>query len=446
MKILHTADWHLGRSLYGRKRYDEFLAFLDWLVLTIKEERVDTLLMAGDVFDTSTPSNRAQELYYRFLAEVSTTCCRHIVVIGGNHDSPSFLNAPKVVLSSLNVSVIGAPTDPLSDEVVVLSQGDQPEAIVCGVPYLRDKDIRTAEPGETIDDKNLKLVEGVKKHYADVCEIAVAKRKELRQELRKELKDESLPPIPIIGMGHLFTAGGATVEGDGVRELYVGSLAHVSKEIFPLSLDYLALGHLHVPQSVGGAEHIRYSGSPIPMGYGEATQQKSVVLVEFTPDTDPDTVSRTESDTLTPRIQELPVPCFQELTRLVGSFDEIQTRLESLKREGSSSWLEIEYTGDEIVPNLRDRLEELIEGSEMEILRIKNARVTAKIHAQLMDNFAENETLNETLNKTLDDLNEEDVFLRFLENSNVVEEEKKELVASYNEVLNSLREEDVNAG
>ena len=95
MKILHTSDWHLGRSLYGKKRYDEFSEFLDWLGKTIEEECIDLLLVAGDIFDTSTPSNRAQKLYYRFLCRVAGSCCRHIVVIAGNHDSPSFLNAPK---------------------------------------------------------------------------------------------------------------------------------------------------------------------------------------------------------------------------------------------------------------------------------------------------------------------------------------------------------------
>ena len=85
MKILHTSDWHLGRSLYGRKRYEEFTAFLDWLTQTIEDEKVDALLVAGDVFDTSTPSNRAQELYYRFLCRVAASCCRHVVVVAGNH-------------------------------------------------------------------------------------------------------------------------------------------------------------------------------------------------------------------------------------------------------------------------------------------------------------------------------------------------------------------------
>jgi DNA repair protein SbcD/Mre11 len=98
MKLLHTSDWHIGRTLFGRKRYDEFEAFLTWLAETIQHKEIDALLVAGDVFDTSAPSNRAQELYYRFLCRVAASSCRHVVVVAGNHDSPSFLNAPKELL------------------------------------------------------------------------------------------------------------------------------------------------------------------------------------------------------------------------------------------------------------------------------------------------------------------------------------------------------------
>ncbi|MBB5348397.1 exonuclease subunit SbcD [Desulfoprunum benzoelyticum] len=134
MRILHTSDWHLGRSLYGRKCYEEFSAFLDWLSETIQKKEVDALLIAGDVFDTSTPSNKAQELYYRFL-------CRNIIVSGGNHDSPSFLNAPKELLCALNVFVVWAMTENMEDEVIVLHDCNQLTlAIICAVPYLRDKD------------------------------------------------------------------------------------------------------------------------------------------------------------------------------------------------------------------------------------------------------------------------------------------------------------------
>ncbi len=412
MKLLHTSDWHLGRSLYGRKRYDEFSQFLDWLATTIKEEGIDILLIAGDIFDTGTPSNRAQELYYRFLCQVANSCCHHVVVIAGNHDSPSFLNAPKELLRALNVYVVGSMTDNTEDEVIVLTDAqNQPQAIICAVPYLRDRDIRTVTPGETIDDKNSKLILNLKNHYADVCAIA-----DLKQA---KLKKDGYPDVPIIAMGHLFTTRGKTVDGDGVRELYVGSLAHVGADVFPSSIAYLALGHLHVPQVVGEAKHIRYSGSPIPMGFGEAKQEKKVIIIQF--------------DGVTPTIKELPVPCFQPLERIVGSLDEIHARLEQLKQDDSTAWLEIEYNGADIIGNLRDMLDETLADSSMEIRRIKNIRLIDRV----IRTIAEDETL--------DDLNVNEVFARCLEAFDVPDEDRIELTGSYNEIIKSLHEEDANA-
>ena len=120
MKLLHTSDWHIGRTLYGRKRYEEFEAFLTWLAETIQQNEIDALLVAGDVFDTSAPSNRAQELYYRFLCRMAASSCRHVVVIAGNHDSPSFLNAPKELLKTLDVHVVGSATSDPQEEMLVL--------------------------------------------------------------------------------------------------------------------------------------------------------------------------------------------------------------------------------------------------------------------------------------------------------------------------------------
>ncbi|MFU8838023.1 MAG: exonuclease subunit SbcD, partial [Thiohalomonadaceae bacterium] len=200
MKIIHTSDWHIGRTLYGRKRYEEFDALLTWLAETIQQNDIDALLVAGDVFDTSAPSNRAQELYYRFLCRVAVSSCRHVIVVAGNHDSPSFLNAPKELLKALDVHVVGSSTESPEDEVLVLrNEQDDPELIVCAVPYLRDRDIRVAEAGESIEDKERKLIDGIRTHYAAVAALAEQKREELGAD------------IPIVGTGHLFTAGGQTV-------------------------------------------------------------------------------------------------------------------------------------------------------------------------------------------------------------------------------------------
>lgn len=405
MKVLHTSDWHLGRSLYGRKRYDEFSDFLDWLADLIISEQVDVLLVAGDIFDTSTPSNQAQQLYYGFLFKVSTCCCRHIVVIAGNHDSPSFLNAPKELLKALNVHVVGSITDNPEDEVItLLDQAGKAEAIICAVPYLRDRDIRTVEAGESIDDKNNKLIDGLKGHYAEVCKIAEAKQK-------------SNANIPIIAMGHLFAAGGKTQEGDGVRELYVGSLAHVGSDIFPDFINYVALGHLHVPQQVGGLDHIRYSGSPIPMGYGEAKQVKKVIVIEI--------------DNTASLINEFAIPCFQALERITGTIEDITDRIAELKSEESQAWLEIEYTGKQIVGELLNhRCYEAIADSTIEIRRIKNKRVVD----QLMHRSVEDETL--------DDLDMYQVFNRCLDSHSVLDEERPELIQSYKEIVISLSDQE----
>lgn len=411
MKLLHTSDWHLGRTLYGKNRYEEFSAFLNWLTQTIEKEQIDILLVAGDVFDTSTPSNRAQALYYNFLLEVSSSRCRHVVVIAGNHDSPSFLNAPKALLRALNVHVVGAMSEGLEEEVIVLDKDGLPQAIVCAVPYLRDKDIRLVEPGETIDDKNAKLVEGLKNHYSQVSRIA--------EEKRTEFEKAGHPRLPIVAMGHLFTTGAKTVEGDGVRELYVGSLAHVDSDVFPCSIDYVALGHLHIAQSLGGAEHIRYCGSPIAMGYGEASQDKRVLTIEFNGDA--------------PDITELPVPCFQPLVRIVGSMDDIYTTIEALKKERSRAWLEIEYTGSDIVGRLWEQLEDVLSDCDMEIRRIKNSRVTERIISAVSQD------------ESLENLEPRDVFARCLEAFDVPYDEREDLTASHDEVIRFIHEQDSNA-
>jgi exonuclease SbcD len=407
MKFLHTSDWHIGRSLYGRKRYDEFSAFLDWLAKFIEDHGMDALLVAGDIFDTGTPSNRAQELYYGFLCRVSASSCRHVVIISGNHDSPSFLNAPKEILKALQVHVVGAVTEDPEDEILVLKDpSGNPEAIVCAVPYLRDRDIRIAEAGESLEDKNMRLIQGIEAHYAEVAGLAEAKRK-------------TCGDIPVVALGHLFAAGGRTLEGDGVRELYVGSLARVGKEVFSPAFDYVALGHLHLAQTVGGEPHIRYSGSPIPMGFGEAGREKKIIRVEF--------------QGRAPEISEDPIPCFQVLERISGDMEKILGRLFELKAASSRTWLEIEYTGRDVVADLRLRMEEAVAGTAMEIRRIRNRQVMDRI---LQKKEAEEE---------LDNLSVTDVFERLLDAYEVDAEKRPALVRAHQEILTLLHEQDSHA-
>jgi DNA repair protein SbcD/Mre11 len=351
---------------------------------------------------------------------VAASSCRHVVVIAGNHDSPSFLNAPRELLRALDVHVVGSASENLEDEVLILSdERGAPELIVCAVPYLRDRDIRVAEAGESVEDKERKLLEGIRNHYAGIAAIAEKKRAELSGRPKgrgNKSKQARKSKVPIVGMGHLFTAGGQTVDGDGVRELYIGSLAHVTAGIFPENFDYLALGHLHVPQKVNGSEVMRYSGSPLPMGFGESTQQKSLCLIDF---------SGTEA-----AVQLINIPIFKKLARIRGNWEKIEAQIHELPASESHAWLEVIYDGDDLIGDLRERLDAAVSGSALEILRVKNARIVDRVLQSIHDE------------ESLDELNVHDVFERCLALHEVTEDQRPELLRAYQETIASLHDED----
>jgi exonuclease SbcD len=170
MRVLHTADWHLGQHfLTGQERLTEQRAFLDWLLATVQAQEVEALVLAGDVFDTTSPSHAAQELYYDFLVRMQGTCCRDIVVVGGNHDSPTLLNASRRLLRALRIHVVGgAPTDP-AEQIVSLA-GSGPGLVVCAVPFLRDRDLRLSMAGETPDERQFRIRESIAGHYLALSE------------------------------------------------------------------------------------------------------------------------------------------------------------------------------------------------------------------------------------------------------------------------------------
>lgn len=406
MKILHTSDWHLGRSLYDKRRYEEFDAFLQWLLELIASEKIDVLLVAGDIFDTTTPGNRAQELYYNFLGQLSQKGCRHAVITGGNHDSPSLLDAPKSLLNALNIHVVGSKPEEVEDEVIVLkSREGKKEAIICAVPFLRDRDVRSAEAGESPEDKADNLVKGIAMHYQEVAALAAQRQ-------------DAEHPVPVIGMGHLFTSKGRTSEGDGVRELYIGTIAHVDGEKISQGFDYVALGHLHLAQAVGRNERVRYSGAPIPMGFGEANQTKKVVVIEFQDNH--------------PTITEHEIPVFQKLVRIGGDLETITLKIEDLKTSESTAWLEIEINTQFTAINISAHFEELLKDSKLEILRIKNRTLIEKT----LTPVSETETL-----ETLDDA---DVFERCLNAYEIVEADRALLTATYREAIALLQHADTN--
>jgi exonuclease SbcD len=199
----------------------------------------------------------------------------------------------------------------------------------------------------------------------------------------------------------------------------VGSLAHVTAAVFPDCLDYLALGHLHVPQRVGGSEVMRYSGSPLPMGFGEAGQRKQVCEIEFTQ-------SRAT-------VRTVDVPVFQRLKRVRGDWEATEKDLRELAAANESWWLEIVYDGEDIAGDLRERLEEVVAGSGLEILRVKNNRITERVLRRMNEE------------ERLDELTPDQVFERCLAAHEAPEERRRELLYTYREALTSLQETDSGA-
>jgi exonuclease SbcD len=405
LRILHTSDWHLGRMLHGRQRHEEFAAFLHWLHQAAVQHEVDILAVAGDIFDTTTPGSKTQQLYYNFLCQMAASPCRHLIVTAGNHDSPSFLSAPKKLLRALNIHVIAAKGDSPADEVLLLrNQQDGPEAIVCAVPFLRDRDLRTAAPGQSMEERERDLAEGIRRHYAEVCAAAAAVQQGLPQ------------PVPVIGMGHLFAAGGSMVEGDGSRSLYVGDLACVGADAFPPLLDYVALGHLHTPQLVQGNETRRYSGAPLVMSFAEAGKGKSICLVDFTENG--------------PQVRVLPVPVFQEIRSIRGGWLKIAEELGRLRVEQRRIWLEVVHEDSELISDLRERVEQLVAGSGLEVLRIRSLRP------------ADQNLCAEREGETLAELAHEQVFLRCLAAHEIPAEQQSGLLTAYQEISHELFADD----
>jgi exonuclease SbcD len=408
MKVLHTSDWHLGGLLHERKRYEEHEKFLNWLIQLLRNEDIDVLLVAGDIFDTVTPSNRAQELYYQFLYMASSIPGLQVVITAGNHDSPSLLNAPKGLLKALHIHVIGTVTDDPEDEILLLHDvHGRSSLIVCAVPYLRDRDIRLTEPGESIEEKARKMRDGVREHYRRLGELSEKKRLEIGVNL------------PIIAMGHLFANGCMTTGDDGVRDLYIGNLAGIEAEMIGQGFDYLALGHLHRPEAIRGNTNQRYSGSPFPMGFGEAGQKKQVVLIEF-------------HDNNQPLVREIPVEISRELRIIEGNIQSIEEDLKKLCLADYPVMVEVIFESGLVTPLIQAKFRELVENTQVDIVKFRRK------------DPGEQESPNNS-EITLTDLDELDVFSRCLDENAIPEEERKDLVDAYCEILASVHEEDMQA-
>ena len=403
MRILHTSDWHLGQHFMGKTRQAEHQAFCAWLVEQVREQAVDAVLIAGDIFDTGAPPSYAREQYNRFIVELRASGCE-LVVLGGNHDSVAMLGESKTLLAQLGTRVIPGVCEQLDEQLLVLQRRDgTPGAILCGIPFIRPRDVLLSQAGQSAQDKQQSLQQAIQQHYQALYALAEAKRAELGGDL------------PIIATGHLTTVGASA--SDSVREIYVGSLEAFPTSAFPPAA-YIALGHIHRPQKVGGLEHIRYCGSPIPLSFDEAKQQKEVLLVEF------------DGGGLH-QITALPVPRFQPLLSLRGSLKELEAQIKQAAQQGSAEqpvWLEVLVGTDDYLSDLQQRIAALCEGLPVEVLRIRRERGNAV--AGLLGQARE----------TLDELSVEDVFAQRLSSESLDEGEQALLLGLYQQVVSELRE------
>lgn len=409
MRIIHSSDWHLGQYFFTKTRAQEHQQFLDWLLEQIREQQVDALIVAGDIFDTGSPPSYARELYNRFVVAIRDTQCQ-LIILGGNHDSVATLNESKSLLACLNTTVIAnVHTENPQAPIILYQKNHMPGALLCAIPYLRPRDMVNSKSGQSGAEKQHVLKEAIADYYQRQYQAAL--------DLRKQLKVN----IPIIATGHLTTIGASV--SDSVREIYIGTLEAFNATLFP-PFDYIALGHIHRPQRVNKSGHIRYSGSPIPLSFDESAQQKSVCLIDF------------EQDKLA-EMTLLPIPEFQLLRTLSGSLQEIATQLELLATQynemDTTIWLDIEVSTQDYLSDIQTRIQELTQSPLFEVNVLRRAK---KQRQALMQN--EKETLTE--------LTVYDVFERRLaQHSFETAEDKTRLTTLFKQAVEMAEQEDNNA-
>lgn len=405
MRILHTADWHLGARLVERDRLPEHAAFLDWLIETLRSENIDALLVSGDVFDAANPPQDAVALYFDFLKRLADLKTVKAVITGGNHDSASHLNAPRELLRRFEVHVFGHAGDNIVDLGGV---------VVAAVPFLRERDLRQAAAGETITAVHEQVRTAIRAHYA--AQLAACR--------------EIANSRPIIAMGHLTVLGATT--SDSERDIHIGNLGAVGADLFN-GFDYTALGHLHRPQCVAGNETIRYSGSLIPLSFSEASDTKSVVIIEA-PNSHTAEAGTPQSSELKNKplrrsnlcgVKLLPIPVPRQLIRATVNRATLAADLEAVPAE---SWAEITVKLDAPEPDLDRQVREAAAG-RFEVLKV------------LTDLPATAATPWQPTGPALSELQPREVFRELLQEKQLP---RDELSAVFDELL-ALRETQITA-
>jgi exonuclease SbcD len=323
-RILHTSDWHLGATLETVSREPDHALFLQWLTSALEEHAIDVLAIAGDVFDQAQPSAEAQRAYYRFLHQIARKRVRTVVVVGGNHDSPSRLDAPRELLDELSVHVVGGLLgDPATwDRCLCPVKGPdgRVEAVLLAVPFVHEFRL------------------GVRTATADPASIA-AEFRDRFAALYTDLADraEALAPgRPIVATGHLACAG--AVREDAPADVHmIGTIGGLPADIFDPRIRYAALGHIHRSYHVGDS-CAWYSGSPIALSSKEARSARKVLLVDVA------------DDAGVPEVRPLEVPAPRPILELRGQLDEVGDRLRAMTWDTELppfvyAFLETDYVG-----------------------------------------------------------------------------------------------------
>ena len=349
IRILHTADWHLGQTFFGYDRAEEHKAFLDWLAEEIRQNEIDALVIAGDVFDVSNPSAASQRIYYEFIYRVTAENPKlQIVIVAGNHDSAARLEAPLPLLQAMRTEVRGVVRKLEGGEidydhltVELKNRKGEVELLCMAVPFLRQGDY------PTVPTEGNPYAEGVRELYTQLLQRLWKRRKENQS---------------ILAIGHLQAIGSEIAEKDYSERTVIGGLECVSPDAFSEQIAYTALGHIHKAQRVSGRENVRYAGSPIPMSFAEKHYHHGVVEVTFDGGCAVD-IMRVECPRLIP-LMSVPngEPASPEIV------------LEILKElpvtEGAEPYLEVKVLLDEPEPMLRQEVEEALADKNYRLARI----------------------------------------------------------------------------
>lgn len=350
MKILHTADWHIGQLFHEYDRTYEHQNFLNWLVHTLQDEKIDVLLISGDVFDISNPAAASIKMFYSFLnSATKANPDLQIIITAGNHDSASRLEAPKPLLESSNVHIIGLvekdATGNIEYEKLLVPIYDHSGNIkiwCLAIPFLRMGDY------PTIPDSANPYTDGVTALYQEAFEYAEQKKQDGQT---------------IIAMGHLHTHHAEITELDKTERLIMGGVECIPATAFHQDIKYVALGHIHKAQCIGGKEHIRYSGSPLPMSFSELAYKHQVIVFELNEKIS--NLTSVEIPLFVPlqRIPQTSLP-LQEVIALLEKLPVIENDLEI------APYLEVKVLLDGPEPALRHKIETALLGKKIRLAKI----------------------------------------------------------------------------